>query len=70
MFTIQYKDGQREDFNGSQRHLVEYLSHAQRPFDVIYEQVTIANKKIRNDLLKASLTTLSPAALEFINSPA
>lgn len=70
MFTIQYKDGKREDFNGSQRHLVQYLSHAERPFETIYEQVTIANKKIRNELLKASLTTLSLAAREFINSPA
>lgn len=68
MYVIEYETGDRADFNGSRRHLVEYLTHAEHPIKAIYEQVTVVTKAVRMELSRLPLNTLSSAARGFVSS--
>lgn len=69
MYVIEYRTGEREDFDGSRRHLVQFLAHSQRPIGAVYEQVTVITKAVRVELARMPLGSLSPTTRNFVSSP-
>lgn len=68
MYLIQYKTGEREDFKGSRRRLVQHLTHSTFLIEAVYEQTTVVTKAVRGALSQLPLNTLSRAAQEFVSS--